>query len=321
MCAGSTQLRYELRAEVANFRAQTFAINTKKCYESHLRSYLQFCETLKVTPVPATDDVLSMYAAFLARRLRPASIRQYLNVIRLLHLEANLPNPCLNNWILSTTLKGIDREKGCPVNRKAPISPEMLLTIKSKLALTTSREDAIFWAACLLMFYGLFRKSNLYPRGKFDGDKQFVKDDFSLTPEGALRVRVRWSKTNQFKKTIFKATLPKSYPHPLCPVHALCKVFSLTAGTQSSVAFPGTTGSFDKTLARCLGDQSNVSAHSFRRGGAVWHLQCGTPGEVIKLLGDWKSHAYLAYLDQIPDDTLKQYRQNASRLLPSVSHR
>ena len=43
----------------------------------------------------------------------------------------------------------------------------------------------------------------------------------------------------------------------------------------------------------------NVSSHSFRRGGAVWLLSCKVPGEVIKVMGDWKSKAYLAYLDQL----------------------
>ena len=42
--------------------------------------------------------------------------------------------------------------------------------------------------------------------------------------------------------------------------------------------------------------KNNYSGHSFRRGGASWALQAGRPGEVIQILGDWKSDTYKEYL-------------------------
>ena len=50
---------------------------------------------------------------------------------------------------------------------------------------------------------------------------------------------------------------------------------------------------------------NNFSGHSFRRGAATWALSRGLPGEVIKILGDWKSDAYLAYLSLERDDKVK----------------
>ena len=38
------------------------------------------------------------------------------------------------------------------------------------------------------------------------------------------------------------------------------------------------------------------SSHSLRRDGASWAIQCGIPSDIIKLMGDWKSDAYLRYL-------------------------
>ena len=38
------------------------------------------------------------------------------------------------------------------------------------------------------------------------------------------------------------------------------------------------------------------SGHSFRSGGATWAHECGLSGEMIRLLGDWKSEAYFSYL-------------------------
>ena len=43
------------------------------------------------------------------------------------------------------------------------------------------------------------------------------------------------------------------------------------------------------------------ACHSLRRGGATWALRCGVPGEVIKAMGDWRSDAYLRYLDVTPN--------------------
>ena len=139
------------------YRCQAFAQGTKKTYQSHLRSYLAFCNEMNILPVPATDQVVAQYAAYLARRLKSSSIRQYLNIIRILHLECQLPNPCEDSWYLKMTLTGIDKVKGTAVKRKEPMKPEQLLFLKSKLNFS-SPVDCIFWAACLIMFFWFIEK-------------------------------------------------------------------------------------------------------------------------------------------------------------------
>ena len=112
-------------------------------------------------PVSANEKTVVMYAAYLARRLRPTSVRQYLNIVRAMHLEAGLSNPLKDSWFISSTLKGIHRAKGTAVNRKSPITPCILLRIKKELKMS-DRNDIVFWAACLVMFFSLFRKANLF---------------------------------------------------------------------------------------------------------------------------------------------------------------
>ena len=84
------KLETTLQAEVARYRGETFADNAKRTYTSHGNSYLRFCTELCVPPVQANEKTIAMYAAYLARRLRPASVRQYLNIVRVIHLEAGL---------------------------------------------------------------------------------------------------------------------------------------------------------------------------------------------------------------------------------------
>ncbi|KAK7484746.1 hypothetical protein BaRGS_00024031 [Batillaria attramentaria] len=93
--AGVAQaLEAELNSEVAMFRGCMFAMNTAKTYRTHLAIFLDFCNKLCIPPVPVSESTVARYAAFLARKLKPASVRQYLNIVRILHLESGLDNPC-----------------------------------------------------------------------------------------------------------------------------------------------------------------------------------------------------------------------------------
>ena len=135
-------------------------------------------------------------------RLSYSSIRQYLSMLRYISLEANLPNPLLDNWHLSTLLKGLKREMGASVCKKAPVTPELLLGMRSRLIMSSSRDRAV-WAAALLMFFCLLRKSNALPASlnSFCPGKRLARQDFSLAPQRlpyGLVVNLRWSKTIQY---------------------------------------------------------------------------------------------------------------------------
>lgn len=193
--SGACALTTELDSEVAMYRGQAFSDNTKKTYQTHLRSYFSFCAKLRIAPVPISEVIVAKYAAYLARKLKPSSVKQYLNIIRIIHLECNLPNPCADSWFIKTTLKGIEKIKGTEVRRKTPMSPELLLKVKGQLQFSKT-VDYVFWAACLLMFFGLLRKSNLFgtDAGGFKSEKHLTRNDISISCDGELMtVNVRWS--------------------------------------------------------------------------------------------------------------------------------
>lgn len=296
---------------------------------------MQFCNDMNIPPVPIDDRTVCLYAVYLARRLKPSSIRQYLNIVRLIHLECGYANPCKDNWMLKATLMGIDRLLGKESNSKLPVNPVILYKIKAVLNFNNSA-DVVFWAACLVMFYGLFRKNNLFPDSveKFNGEKQFMRKDFVISHTW-IEISVRWSKTIQYKQRSYIVKLPLMYSHPLCPVSALVQAFQVSQpAEQDFPAFPDMsrinskmplTGSkFNLKLKQCLQKAglpyANLSSHSFRRGGAVWALGCGVPGEIVKYMGDWKSTAYLKYLDQIPEDVVDYYRKKFACNLPLLTH-
>ena len=254
---------------MANYRAATFEDSTKKTYASHRNAYYAFCRDMNLPPVPASEKTLALYAAYLARRLKSSSVKQYLNIVRIMHLECGLANPAKDSWYLKTTLKGIERVNGACVVRKTPITPEMLLRIKERLD-CHSVDDLVFWAACLVRFFHLFRKSNLFAStGSFDPNKQFVRTDFTLNANRSLTIKVWWLKTIQCRERELQVTLPVLHPHPLCPVTAVCRAMHQSPlQSASAPAFPITGAVFDRKLkASVRGESGQITSHSFRRKG------------------------------------------------------
>ncbi len=214
-------------------------------------------------------------------------------------------------------LKGICKVKGKSVVRKLPIDPVLLLRVKSLLNFSSSI-DIVFWAVCLTMFFGLLRKSNVLPPSinGYNPSKHLSRADIKIHPCGlhhGVILILRWTKARQYKDKILHIPLPFLPRHPLCPTTAVVRALALcpcspldrpaflvpsTAGIPPS---PLLYGSFltklRSLLASCDLDPSRFAGHSFRRGGASWGLIQGLPTEVIRLMGDWRSMAYTAYLD------------------------
>ena len=84
--------------------------------------------------MPASQETLCLYTAYLARTLSANSIPCYLNVIWLLHLESGYQNPIAGNWELNAMKKGISRLLGQPARQKHPITVQILLALRRSLS-------------------------------------------------------------------------------------------------------------------------------------------------------------------------------------------
>ena len=115
-----------LKTEVNQYKSLSLAKSTQSAYKSHLKAYLCFCIFFGCTPVPAERETICCYIAFLARSLSPCSIGSYLNIVRVLHLDAGLPNPLQNDWEIQMIKRGVARLKGVPIRQKLPITIEIL---------------------------------------------------------------------------------------------------------------------------------------------------------------------------------------------------
>ena len=64
----AAKLVKDLKTEVATFQAETFSDNTKWTYATHRNSYFDFCAKLGIPPELASQEMIAMYAAYLAKK-------------------------------------------------------------------------------------------------------------------------------------------------------------------------------------------------------------------------------------------------------------
>ena len=117
-----------LDVKVHWLRGQVFAPSTRLTYASQRKLYLRFCKLADITPVPLSQDNACRYIAFLSERLSYISIKQYINVVSILHLlilEAGHVNPFLSCWHIDTLLKGTKRVLGVSIKQKLPITVDI----------------------------------------------------------------------------------------------------------------------------------------------------------------------------------------------------
>lgn len=256
--------------------------------------------------------------AHLAKTMKFNSVKQYLNIIRLLHAEWNLPNPIKGDFDIKYTLLGLKRQLGDRVTRKRPVTLDILNKIREHLNLGTSL-DATVWAVCLTLFYGLLRRSNVLSISgqQFNPSKHLRRNDVTFYPWGVL-LRIRWSKVIQYQSNILNIPLPRMDTSSLCPVKAIFHSFNLssraiTTGPAFVYVFnnemkPLTSELFLERIRACLTqsniDPSQYATHSFRRGGATFCYDIGLSSDAIKIAGNWKSNCYQRYLD---NDTQTRY--------------
>jgi hypothetical protein len=321
----------ELMREVRRFKRAAYAETTKTAYKCHLKAYMSFCIDFSRTPVPASQQTVVAYATYLARRLNPSSIPVYLNVLRILHLEAGFQNPLTENWELGLIKRGIGRTHGKPPQQKLPITIDMLRSISSFLTIRSPADHA-FIAATLIGFFGFFRKSSLLPApGAIMAGKFMARSDITNPSLGSFELTSRFSKVIQFGQRIHVVPFVHNPEGRICPVRALLTHLGASPLSSTRPLFNYTCAGREitfsqaayvtrlHTLLKCVGfDPSLYSAHSLRRGGASFAFQVGLSHVQIKSRGDWSSNAFERYIHINSETAMQAARAMSAGIPPPV---
>ena len=209
---------------------------------------------------------------------------------------------------MQCVMRGIRRSLGDTQSHNAPITPDLLLKIFSKLDLDL-QADTAFWAALLLIFYGMLRVGSVLCKGHpCTHERHLVCSDISFQ-KNELNVIIRASKTIQFADRTLELPFPRAKPpNVLCPVQAMLLYVQCpqSLGVNGPLFITSNGPTFDRgsirpapqiRLISSIGVNTQIYAtHSCRRGGASWAYRLDVPVDTIKVIGDWKSLAYQRYI-------------------------
>jgi hypothetical protein len=214
-------LLLDLEIEVGRLKDKGWADSTSGTYRTHMKTYLHFCEEYELQPVPCDQNTVELYIAYLVDKKRSAysSIRSYINIISILHKMHDLQDPIANSWNIKHLLTGVKRELGTSQSCRAPVTQELLLKLKNVLDMS-NHNNIVFWATCPTGFFGFLRPNNFLVKGTFNPDINLRRIDVLPCSWGML-LRLKVTKTLQFRAKPIEIVLPSLHNHPLCPVTAI----------------------------------------------------------------------------------------------------
>jgi hypothetical protein len=298
---------------------------------SQTRAFLSFCIYFSLQPFPVSYSTLSAYIACLSNSFQsPSSVINYIYGIKTVHLSLEIPFPDLKTFMLKMQIKGIHKQIGNVPTQASIITPDILVSMYYLLDHSNSFHVAV-WAVFTMAFFSFARMSNLVARTRnaFDPSKQLLRSDIILTQDTIL-LNFKWTKTLQDHSRILSIPLTAIPGHPLCPVSAYRNLLCSCNVNMSRSAFcynrNGSIVSLTSTqvvaflneLVSELGLPSGkYTGHSFRRSGTTWAFRSGVRSENIRAHGDWRSLAYLQYIQVTPDQRKRVTQQMAESLSTS----
>ena len=200
---------------------RAYADSTRRNLNSHIKIYLTFCEAVSSAPFPVTVKLITRYIAYLVSLGRVyGTILNHLSSIKHMHKFLGHDLTWDSDYRYKLLLRGVKRYLGTAVQRKAPITPRLLLRIVHLFDFDKPLHVAM-WALFLVAFYSFLRKSNLVvDRAAQVSPKVLLRSDLCFDASFAY-LTVRASKTIQFQERLFSLPLPRIPGSLLCPVAAL----------------------------------------------------------------------------------------------------
>ena len=168
----------------------------------------------------------------ISRTLTPASVRNYLSGVHLLHLFTDVDYPFTKDFILSFTLRGIARNA---LHTRAGL---LQLLLVHDLKCEGDPRSSTLFSVFLFTFYFMARLANIVPdsANSFDPRRHLTRDDVAVTSHGLL-VTFNCTKTIQIGERRPHIPLLRIADSPLCPVSAYLRMIPLVPACRSTPVF------------------------------------------------------------------------------------
>lgn len=284
-----------------------WADSTLSTRNSQWSRFIKFCKAKGLTPVPADQLTVARFLISLAMSCAFSTCNNYLSAIICLHKFMGYPGDYRQRFMIQMVIKGLARKLGKHVDQKVGLTPDNFVSIYSRLSFADVN-NLTKWAALMLSFRSLLRKSNLVQTNLSDLGSVVQRSDLVFSNDG-LVLNVRKTKTIQNNEYVLQ--VPVSYVNNACFCAAtmvrthLARTSHISHGPIFYVWCKGTWRpllyrellDFLKSCVKLIGmDPSSVGLHSMRRSGAAFLHSIGISLVDIMNAGDWKSLAALSYL-------------------------
>lgn len=304
--------------KVCNIMGRGHRPSTKRTYNSAQKSYLDFCTLYSLVAMPATEQTILRYIAYISSTVAPQSLHVYLSAVRSLHITHGFNCPPTVTPRISLANKGL-ASTAPPPKTKTPLTFDILCKIHLKLP--SDFDTVATWACMTLAFFACLRAGEIAPCLPLDAgqscplvsDLMFGVDRFG---QSYMQVNISRTKTQLHGIKVIAGCTGK----PVCAVCAMIKYMNLRnincTALNNSPLFLLSNGSFihkdylvtrTRAMIAAIGlDPASYTGHSFRVGAATQASINNMPEFHIQQLGHWKSNAYKTYV-HTPIDQKVQY--------------
>ena len=286
-----------------------YAESTKTAFRIQCKGFTDFMEAHKLPVFPPNVHHVARYLTIYSTRVTAyGSVANVLSSIKRFYsycdykLDVSAP-------AIDLLMKALRRQMSQSEKPKAPITPGHLVLIASLLD-ASDPTDIAFYAAMLIQFFSLVRKSNLLPPSfkTYSRFNHLSRRDIKYK-DGNLYITLKWTKTLQNKDNVFVIPIASNKNGVLNPVDTYLDfvnrfhvpdnfpAFSLYMSKKLYVLTQNVYVQKLKFFMSKLNlPVSMFSSHSLRRGGASCMFQSQVPVSMIKAHGTWRSDCYQRYL-------------------------
>ena len=292
----------ETVAALPNIVKNSKSVATNKKYDSYFLRFKKWCSSHGLKFLPASVPTVALFlGSIIQQKVSSSVLEAYVYSISWHHTLSLKPNPCKDNFV-SLILEGGKRMLSRPINKKEPITTDILLKLVNFYKKSCTLPNLRTCAMCLLGFSGFLRFSEL----------SNIRFSDLIWHDNYLEIKIRQSKTDIYRRG--NSIIIGKTGNDLCPLFWLRKYIS-EAGFDNdpdnfvftAVNYFKSTGSYKVTntrkalsYTRCrevllsaledIGlDSSKYALHSLRSGGASAAAGNNVPDRLLKVHGRWSS--------------------------------
>ena len=274
---------------------------TKNKYDSYFLRFKNWCSSHGLNFLPASVPTVALFlGSIIQQKVSVSVLEAYVYSISWQHSLSLKSNPCQDNFI-SLILEGGKRMLSKPINKKEPITTDILLKLVNFYKQNCNLLNLRTCVMCLLGFSGFLRLSEL----------SNIRFSDLTWHDNYLEIKIHKSKTDIYRRG--NSIIGKT-GNELCPLFWFKKYISQAGFNDDPENFLFTAVNFFKSLGsykvsntrkalsytRCreillsaledIGlDSSKYALHSLRSGGASAAASNNVPDRLLKVHGRWSS--------------------------------